>query len=136
VRRLAATSPARAAIEIAGFVTDEQIEAYWERATVFVMPGFAEGFGLVYVDAMRHGVPVIASMEDGGQEVNRDGVTGFNIARSDRSALTEAIVHLLSDRDAALRLGMAGHELWRAKYRRTNFECRLLTALDDFLRAA
>lgn len=136
VRSLVAASPARAAIEIAGFVTDEQIEAYWQRATVFAMPGFAEGFGLVYVDAMRHGVPVIASTEDGGQEVNRDGVTGFNIARANKAALTEAIVHLLSDHDAASRFGRAGHELWRAQYRRTSFEGRLVTALDGFLKAA
>lgn len=136
VRSLASASPARAAIEIAGFVADERLEAYWQRATVFAMPGFAEGFGLVYVDAMRHGLPVIASTEDGGQEVNRHGVTGFNVARSDRPALTDAIIHLLRDRDAASRLGSAGHELWRTQYRRTNFERRLLTALDDFLKAA
>lgn len=136
VRNLASASSARNAIEIAGFITDGQIETYWQRATVFAMPGFAEGFGLVYVDAMRHGLPVIASTEDAGQEVNRHGVTGFNVPRSDRPAITEAIVHLLRDRDAASRLGSAGHELWRAQYRRTDFEGRLLTALDDFLKAA
>jgi len=136
VRRLAAASPARDTIEIAGFVAEERLESYWQRTTVFAMPGFAEGFGLVYIDAMRHGIPVIASTEDGGQEVNRHGITGFNIARSDKSTLTEAIVCLLSDRDTASRLGSAGHDLWRAQYRRTDFERRLITGLDDFLRAA
>lgn len=136
VRNLAFASSARNAIEIAGFVPDEQIDAYWQRATIFAMPGFAEGFGLVYVDAMRHGLPVIASTEDGGQEVNRHGVTGFNVPRSNRSALTDAIVYLLRDRDTAFRLGLAGHELWRGQYRRTDFERRLLIALDDFLKAA
>jgi phosphatidyl-myo-inositol dimannoside synthase len=136
VRSLASASSARYAIEITGFLPDRQIEAYWQRATVFAMPGFAEGFGLVYVDAMRHGLPVIASTQDGGQEVNRHGITGFNIPRSDRSGLTDAIVHLLRDHDTASRLGSAGYQLWRAQYRRMHFEARLLTALDDFLKAA
>lgn len=136
VRMLVAASPARSAIEIAGFVAEDQLESYWQRATVFAMPGFAEGFGLVYIDAMRHGIPVIASTEDGGQEVNRHGVTGFNIGRSDKSMLTEMIVWLLSDRPTASRLGSAGHDLWRAQYRRTDFERRLLSVLDDFLKVA
>jgi phosphatidyl-myo-inositol dimannoside synthase len=136
VRRLAAASSACNTIEIAGFVSKEHLESYWQRTTVFAMPGFAEGFGLVYIEAMRHGIPVIASTEDSGQEVNQHGVTGFNVARSDKSALTEAIVCLLSEHDTASRLGSAGHELWRAQYRRADFERRLLTLLDDFLKAA
>ena len=50
-----------------------RLDAYWQRATVFAMLGFAEGFGLVYAEAMRRGLPVVASMEDAGQEINVDG---------------------------------------------------------------
>src|SRR5262249_20183587 len=70
VKDLAARSSARHAIEIAGFVPDQNMDAYWRRATVFAMLGYTEGFGLVYVDAMRQGLPVVASTEDAGQEIN------------------------------------------------------------------
>lgn len=135
VRALAASSPAREAIEIAGFVTDENIDAYWQRATVFAMLGFAEGFGLVYADAMRHGLPLVASADDGGQEVNVDGVTGFNVARSDKKRLTEVLVTLLRDRDYGRTLGAAGHIRWRELYSFSAFKQRLVASTHDFLSA-
>lgn len=133
VRDLAAASPAREAIEIAGFVPDECLDAYWRKATVFAMLGFAEGFGLVYAEAMRHGLPVIASTDDAGQEVNIDGVTGFNIARADKRRLTEALVALLSDHDYARALGASGHTLWRERYAFSVFAQRFAVVTADFL---
>jgi phosphatidylinositol alpha-1,6-mannosyltransferase len=133
VRGLAAASPARAAIEIAGFVPDECLHAYWQRATVFAMLGFAEGFGLVYAEAMRRGLPVIASTDDAGQEVNIDGVTGFNIGRADKRRLAEALVALLSDYDYARTLGASGHKRWREHYAFSAFTQRFTAATADFL---
>jgi phosphatidyl-myo-inositol dimannoside synthase len=133
VRGLAAASPARAAIEVVGFVPEERLEGYWQRATVFAMLSFAEGFGLVYVEAMRHGLPVIASINDAAQEVNVDGVTGFNIARSDSNRLTEILIALLRERDYARRLGAAGHACWRQKYAFSSFSQRLRATTAEFL---
>ena len=132
VRRLAAASISRECIDIVGFVQDECLEQYWRRASLFAMLGFAEGFGLVYVDAMRHGLPVLASTDDGGQEVNVDGVTGFNIPRSNRRRLIEVIVSLLRDRDYARALGAAGHARWRKHYTFAAFAQRFATATSDF----
>lgn len=133
VRDLAASSPVRHSIEIAGFVPDEALDAYWQRATVFAMLGFAEGFGVVYAEAMRHGLPVVASTEDAGQEINLDGITGFNISRKSTKQLTEALVALLRDRDLARNLGAAGHLRWRQHYTFSSFERRLRDAMRRFL---
>jgi phosphatidylinositol alpha-1,6-mannosyltransferase len=135
VRDLVAASPACEAIEIAGFVPNECLEAYWRRSTVFAMLGFAEGFGLVYVDAMRHSLPVIASMDDGGQEVNVDGITGFNVARSNKERLIEILVALLRDRDYARAFGEAGHTRWLQLYAFSAFRQRLIAATSDFFSA-
>jgi len=135
VRDLAAASPARGAIEIVGFVSAEGLEACWRRASVFAMLGFAEGFGLTYVDAMRHGLPVVASTDDGGQEVNVDGVTGFNVARSNKRRLTEILVAFLRDRHYATVLGASGLERWREHFSFSVFEKRLVAATHDFLSA-
>lgn len=133
VRDLVAASSARKAIEVAGFVPDEGLDAYWRRATVFAMLGFAEGFGLVYVDAMRYGLPVVASTEDAGQDVNIDGKTGFNVARFDRKRLTDVLVTLLRDREYARALGASGHRRWREHYTFSAFRRRLRVATTDFL---
>jgi phosphatidylinositol alpha-1,6-mannosyltransferase len=134
VRNLAAASPARRSIEITGFVSDDALDAYWQRAAVFALLGFAEGFGLVYAEAMRRGLPVVASTEDAGQEINIEGITGFNISRDNRRRLTEALVTLLRDRDLARRLGAAGHQRWKEQYRFSAFERRFSDATDGFLR--
>lgn len=133
LQTLVAASPARQAIEVAGFVPDEALDVYWRRATVFAMPGFAEGFGLVYAEAMRRAVPVIASTDDGGQDVNVDGVTGFNVVRHDTRRLTGVIVSLLRDRDQARALGAAAQARWCERYRFSSFTSRLMAATSEFL---
>ena len=82
-RDLAARSPAASSIEVAGFVPAQDLETIWRRATVFAMPSYEEGFGLVFIEAMRRGIPVIASREDAGQEINLDGATGYNLTRDE-----------------------------------------------------
>lgn len=135
VRALAAASPARHAIEIAGFVPDDAIDACWRRAVVFAMPGYTEGFGIVYVEAMRRGLPVIASTEDAGQEINVDGATGFNVSCRDKKRLAEVLVTLLRDRDLARSLGAAGHSRWREHYGFSAFERRFTGATERFFSA-
>jgi len=132
VRELAAASPARQSIEITGFVPEAALDACWRRATVFAMLGFAEGFGLVYAEAMRRGLPVVASTEDAGQEINLDATTGYNVCRGDSKRLVEVIVMLLRDRDLARKLGAAGHSRWREQYTFSAFERRLASATKRF----
>ena len=132
-RELAARSPVADSIKVHGFVPADHIDTIWRRTTLMAMPGFEEGFGLVFIEAMRRGVPIIASRSDAGQEVNRDGVTGFNVAREKPGELVDAIVGLLRDRDASARMGAAGHAWWRQEYRFSAFDQRLRGVMNDFL---
>ena len=135
VRALAAKSPAAASIDVLGFVPVAKIAELWDRASVFAMPSEAEGFGLVYVEAMRRGIPVLASREDAGQEVNADGVSGYNVSRRKPHEMADALVALLGDRDLARRLGAGGHNRWREHYTFSSFERRLREATGAFLAA-
>ena len=135
IRALAASSSAAASIDVLGFVPVARIAGLWDRASVFAMPSLAEGFGLVYVEAMRRGIPVLASREDAGQEVNADGVSGYNVSRRRPDEMADALVALLRDRDLARRLGEGGHRRWREHYTFSSFERRLQAATASLVAA-
>jgi len=61
IERAVQRSPHRLNIHIKGAVTDEQKQALYSRASLFVYPSFYEGFGLPPLEAMSYGVPVVAS---------------------------------------------------------------------------
>lgn len=69
-----------------------------------------EGFGLVILEAMAHGKPLVASNLGAVPELVRDGVTGRLVRPGDIDGLAEAILALLDDREALNRLGAAGRE--------------------------
>ena len=127
IRRLAHASPAATNIELTGFVPAEQLPALWARTSVFAMPSRGEGFGLVYIEAMRHGVPVIASRQDAGQEINADGETGFNVDLEHPAELVEALVALLGDPQKARTLGATGRHRWRQHFTWSAFRSRFWT---------
>jgi phosphatidyl-myo-inositol dimannoside synthase len=135
VRALAARSPATTRIEVAGFVPDEAMATVWAEATVFAMPSRGEGFGLVYVEAMRQGVPVVASVHDAAPEVNLDGETGYNVDLARPADLSDRLVHLLRDRDLAVRLGAAGQRRWAQHFRYSSFRTRFLSVVREFVSA-
>lgn len=130
LRETVAQSPARHRIRVLGFVPEEDMPGLWARAHAFVQPSWKEGFGLVYIEAMRHGLPVIASIHDAGQEVNRDGETGYNIDLEDGEALATRIVQLLSYPGHARALGTAGYASWQSQFRFSAFSKRLTGILD------
>ncbi|BBE72927.1 glycosyltransferase family 4 protein [Oharaeibacter diazotrophicus] len=132
VRALAAASPAAASIEVTGFVPAADVEALWRRTRVLAMPSRGEGFGLVFIEAMRRGLPVLSSTEDAGGDLVADGVTGFARSRARPDAVVDALVDLLRDGDLARRFGAAGHHRWHERHRYGVFERDFLAATADF----
>jgi phosphatidylinositol alpha-1,6-mannosyltransferase len=119
-----------------GFVPDQALPAYWANSVVFAMPSRGEGFGLTYIEAMRWGLPVIASVHDAGQEINIHGETGLNVDLASPSALHDAVIELLLNRDLAARMGAAGQERWRQHFCYSAFRARFSKELHRFLAGA
>ena len=134
IEQLALQSPARSHIEFKGFVPDEELPAVWAGTSVFAMPSRGEGFGLVYIEAMRQGVPVVASVHDAAPEVNINGVTGFNVNLDNPEELPERLICLLKDPSLAAQLGCNGRERWRQNFRFSCFRERFLPLLREFLK--
>ncbi|MFL6020014.1 MAG: glycosyltransferase family 4 protein [Gaiellaceae bacterium] len=79
-----------------------------EEAAIVVVPSMGEGFGMVALEAMERGRPVIAAEIGGLGELVEDGVTGSLVPAGEAAPLADAIVRLASDLPRAAEMGLAG----------------------------
>ena len=89
---------------------------YYAAADLTVLPSYYESFGMVALEAMACGSPVIASRVGGLITTIRDGVTGFLVRDGDVGALAERIESLVADPELRWRLGREGVR-WAAQHR-------------------
>ena len=78
---------------------------YYSAAEVVVMPSHYESFGMVALEAMACGTPVIASQVGGLAFLVQDGVTGYHVPDGDDEALCGKLSDLLGDQSLRERLG-------------------------------
>ena len=95
-------------VVLTGEVDDDDLLVLYQRASVFAFPSLYEGLGLPLLEAMHCGVPVVAGANSSQIEVVGDA--GILVNAADPSDISAAIAGLLSDRDAARRLGARGRE--------------------------
>jgi D-inositol-3-phosphate glycosyltransferase len=111
-----------ARLDLGGTVTfvgaqpQERLRAWYVAADTTVLPSHYESFGMVALEAMACGIPVVASRVGGLQTTVRDGVTGLLVRESDPAALAGALDRLLGDPDLRFRLGREGVQ-WAARHR-------------------
>lgn len=104
------------AVEFLGFVSNERLAELYRECDVYVLPaifddrGDTEGLGVVLVEALSNGKPVVASAVGGIVDVIRHEETGLLVPEKDESALAAAILRLLDDPSLATRLGAAGRK--------------------------
>ena len=91
------------------------IEAY-QQCDVFVAPSRFESFGLIFLEAMRAGKPVIGCDVGGMPEVIAAGVTGLLVTPGDAGALAEAILQLVNAPAMRADMGEAGRNLFLARF--------------------
>jgi glycogen synthase len=94
---------------------DEVVQLY-SHAAVFVCPSIYEPFGLINLEAMACGTPVVASRVGGIPEVVVDGETGLLVEPGDPVALADALRRVLDDPARAARMGEAGRRRVEANF--------------------
>ena len=95
-------------IRLEGYV--ENLEAFYAGLDLFIMPSRAEGLGLAALQAMAHGLAVVASRVGGLPEVVADGESGWLIPPGSPRALADAIIAAASDRVRLARFGANARE--------------------------
>ncbi len=107
-------------IRVLGQVPDDQLDEVYDQADIFAMTSIpvrhsVEGFGLTYLEASAHGLPVVAHRTGGVGDAVRDGYTGIKVAPDDRNALTNAFRKLVADEPLRRQLGDNGR-LWAQSF--------------------
>ena len=91
-----------------GQVPRTQVGEEFRRADIFVLPTLADSFGLVHLEAMACGVPVITTPHCGS--IVRDSLDGFIVPIRDAISLADRIQHLLEDRQLRVKMGLAARQ--------------------------
>ncbi len=96
VRRLIASLGLERHVTLAGLVPDEKIVAYYNLCDVFAMPSKREGFGIVYLEALACGKPVLAGNQDGSREALCNGKLGVLINPDATEEIANSLVAILT----------------------------------------
>ena len=104
-------------VRFTGYVRDEEMADLYRSANVFVLAGYGEGFGIVLLEAMACGVPVVASTLDGSFEAVGQGKFGAAVDPRDRDALFGAVSTAMrrSGRERPVGIEIFSHDAFRSR---------------------
>jgi glycogen synthase len=117
-------------IQFLGYVSDADLEVHYATSDIFVAPSRFESFGLILIEAMRHGTPVVACDIGGMREVINDGVDGRLFAVDDTVHLSRILGELIINPSLRADLGTAG----KAKYEEKFTASVMAGNLEEFFR--
>lgn len=117
LEELADKNGVRSHVHFLSGLSYSQLASCYAACEIFALPSLAEGFGLVYLEAMACGKPVIGGAHGGAPEVVVDGVTGYLVPYADAVQLSTSIETLLADPALAREMGRRGCERVEREFR-------------------
>jgi len=99
------------AVTLHGRVSDAALTEHLRRCHLLAVPSY-EGFGIVYLEAMAFGLPVIASTAGAAHEIVQPGVNSFLVEPADTDALTQTLGRCLHDRARLAQMGRAARQTY------------------------
>lgn len=118
-------------VALPGWVVDKQ--AFFDSMDIFVLPSHHEPFGIVFIEAMAAGVPVLSTLSEGPREVLTDGVDGILTPLADATAMADGLARMLADEPATQEMGRAGYRTVKEHYSLEAMAKRLKIALDAII---
>jgi glycogen synthase len=106
----------RLSLNFLGYVPDKRLQELYASADVFVAPSRFESFGLVLIEAMRHGVPLIACDVGGMREIISDGSDGYLIRPEDIVQLADRLRLLIENRETRQKIGECARQTYESRF--------------------
>lgn len=103
-------------VKVVGQLPVERIADEYRRAAVLCVPTLREPFGVVFVEAMNHGVPIVSTTVGALPDMVEDGVNGFLVPPGDADALADRLVTLLGDPGLAAAMAIRSKALANDRY--------------------
>lgn len=119
-------------VNFVGAKEQSQLPTYYSAATAVIMPSDYESFGMVALEAMATGTPVIASQVGGLAFLVRDNETGFHIPVREPKSLAESIIELLSNPHKTKAMGESASRIAQ-DYAWSNIANRLINVFETML---
>jgi phosphatidylinositol alpha-1,6-mannosyltransferase len=125
-------------VRFAGSVSPEELAVCYDRCSVFAMPARTEldaraprgeGFGIVFLEAMAHGKPVVGPSVGAPTEFIRSGEHGLLVDPASAPGVANALIELLEDQPRARRMGEAGRDWVACEFSFERFCVRLRKGL-------
>ena len=131
LQTLAAEASTTDAVHFIHGVSREGLAACYARADIFALPSTGEGFGLVFLEAMAFGKPIVAAAAGGATDLVENEVNGLLIPAHNPEQLANALARLLNDEALRSALGRRGLEKVHSQYSFERFESGLDKTLRD-----
>jgi glycosyltransferase involved in cell wall biosynthesis len=99
-----------------GYVSYDKLAQFYNQATIFCFPFLGEGLGVVILEAMACGKPIIATKNEGTTQVIRHGTEGFLFDPANPESIADSLLTLLHNPDLIKKMGAKARETCLKKY--------------------
>jgi glycosyltransferase involved in cell wall biosynthesis len=103
---------------------------FFEQTDIFIFPTFHETFGLVNLEAMKYGLPVVGTDEGGIPDIIDDGITGYIVEKQNPEELANRIETLIANPSLREKMGKAGQKKFQRQFTFDIFERQLFNILN------
>lgn len=93
-------------VNFVGQVSSTELESFYEKASLMLITSYQEGFGIVGVEALLHGVPIIATDCGGPADFVINDLTGYLVPINDNNKMSEMAIKILSDQDSLNKMSL------------------------------
>jgi phosphatidylinositol alpha-1,6-mannosyltransferase len=122
-------------VQFLGPISDSELQREYQKCDAFAMPSKCEGFGIVFLEAMRYGKPCIGGNHGGTPEVIDHGVNGFLVDHDDSPLIATYLRQLAEQPGIVECMGKNAQKAVENKYLYTHLEKRWLSLLEELLGA-
>jgi glycosyltransferase involved in cell wall biosynthesis len=117
-----------------GKLSNDEVLQYMNKADIFSLPSWQEGFGVVYLEAMACGKPVIACKGEGIEDIIENCLTGFLIEPRNVNSLVNILDFLLGNPEEAKKIGERAKELVLRNYTWENNAYKVIDVYREVMR--